>query len=149
MLNGDDYQVRCAAVNKILLIRSKECANVSIQSNISGNHSQPSQSIRRFTIPEINMKAKAYHKLVDMNLAFTEPPAIRHKSLAEIQDILNNPMKIFHPCHNQAVERHVKIVSEAAAAVATFARRDGHIGQKIKSRKLMSRLSTKSDFPTN
>ena len=42
-----------------------------------------------------------------------------------------------HPCRNQAVERHVKLVTEAATIVEGFSRRDGMIGQKIKSRHLM------------
>ena len=43
------------------------------------------------------------------------------------------PLQLDHPCHNQCVERHVKMVTEAAAQVEGFERRDGLIRQKIKS----------------
>ena len=41
-----------------------------------------------------------------------------------------------HPCHNQRVQHHVKLVTEALASVAGHDNRDGMIGQKIRSRKL-------------
>ena len=49
-------------------------------------------------------------------------------------------------CHNQSVERHVKMVTEAAAQVEGFERRDGLIRQKIKSRKLLKKFGTKVQF---
>ena len=48
--------------------------------------------------------------------------------------------------HNQCVERHVKMVTEAAAQVEGFERRDGLIRQKIKSRKLLKKFDTKVQF---
>ena len=53
---------------------------------------------------------------------------------------------LHHPCHNQSVERHVKLVTEASAQVEGFARRDGIIRQKIKSRKLLKTFNTKMQF---
>ena len=55
-------------------------------------------------------------------------------------------MQLDHPCHNQCVERHVKTVTEAAAQVEGFERRDGLIRQKIKSRKLLKKFDTKVQF---
>ena len=51
-----------------------------------------------------------------------------------------------HPCHNQAIEGHVKLVSEAALQVTLYERRDGYIRQKIRSKKLLKQLNTKSQF---
>ena len=57
-----------------------------------------------------------------------------------------NKLAVDHPCHNQAAERHVKLITEASLRVARFERRDGMILQKIKSRKLMPSLNTKKKF---
>ena len=48
-----------------------------------------------------------------------------------------------HPCHNQAVERHIKIVAEVSAPVSGFERRDESIRQKLKSRNIMKQFNTK------
>jgi len=53
---------------------------------------------------------------------------------------------LYYPCHNQTVERHVKLFTEASAQVAGFERRDGIIRQKIKSRSLMKKFDTKMQF---
>ena len=63
--------------------------------------------------------------MVDMNWAeIKEPPAIKHNCDENLAKIRQSPLKLQHPCHNQAVERHVKVVTEASAAVSTFERRD-------------------------
>ena len=55
-------------------------------------------------------------------------------------------MHPLHPCHNQAVERHVKIVSEAASQITSLKKKDGIIRQKIRLRKLLKNFDTKSQF---
>ena len=47
------------------------------------------------------------------------------------------------PCHTQSVERHVKLVTEAAAAVCRPEARDGFIRSKIKARGIMPKFETK------
>ena len=83
------------------------------------------------------------------NLAsLTESPATMHKSQEELIATRQAPLILKHSCHNQTVERHIKAVSEASAAVATFERRDGMIRQRLKSRKLLKKLNTTLDsFP--
>ena len=76
----------------------------------------------------------------------TEPPDIRHLNEENLNQLKSNALKLMHPCHNQAVERHVKLVSEAASQVTSFKRLDGYIRQKIRSRKLLKQLNTKSQF---
>jgi len=39
--------------------------------------------------------------------------------------MLTKPLVLQHPCHNQAVERHVKLVTEAASVVTRYKKRDG------------------------
>ena len=95
-------------------------------------------------IPKINTNAKTYNSLSSLNLkGMHEPPALKHLLNKEIEALRLN---LEHPCHNQAVERHIKLVSEASAAVAGFKNRDGLIRQKIRSRKLMKTFYTKKQF---
>ena len=44
-----------------------------------------------------------------------EPPALKHLLNKEIETFQQHKLNLEHPCHNQAVERHVKRVSEASA----------------------------------
>ena len=55
-------------------------------------------------------------------------------------------MKLDHPCHNQAVERHVKAVTEVSGQVVGYERRDGLIRQKLKSRMIIKKFDTKQQF---
>ena len=85
------------------------------------------------------------HHLVMVSLdEITEPPAIRHLNEGNLNQLKSNALKLMHPCHNQAVERHVKLISEASLQVTLFERREGNIRQKIRSRKLLKQLITKS-----
>jgi len=43
-----------------------------------------------------------------------ETPAIRHLSENDLQNIRTRKLEMSHPCHNQGVERHIKLVTEAA-----------------------------------
>ena len=75
-----------------------------------------------------------------------QPPAIRELSSSEIASVVDNPLKPDHPCHNQAVERHVKVVAEASGQVVGYDKRDGPIRQKLKSRMTMKKFDTKQQF---
>lgn len=50
------------------------------------------------------------------------------------------------PCHTQAVERCVKIVTEASLAVCGEVSRDGFIRSRLEGRHLMPVFNTKSDY---
>ena len=52
----------------------------------------------------------------------TEPPAIRYLNEENLNQLKSNALKLMHPCHNQAVEQHVKLVSEAASQALLFER---------------------------
>ena len=77
-----------------------------------------------------------------------KPRALKHLLNKEIEVFQQHKLNLEHPCHNQAVERHilVKLVSEASAAVAGLKNRDSPIRQKIRSRKLMKTFNTKKQF---
>ena len=60
---------------------------------------------------------------------------------------VDEPMIIpSYNCHTQAVERAIKLVTEAAGLVIGQEARDGFIRQKIKSRKEVGRCHTKNEF---
>ena len=69
------------------------------------------------------------------NEKFEEPPLIRHLTNKELENFRTHPLIPSHPCHNQAVEWLVKLVTWASSVVSTFERRDGVIRQTIKCRK--------------
>ena len=51
-----------------------------------------------------------------------------------------------YPCHTQAVERTVKLVTEASVSVIDASGRDGSIRNTISSRSKMSKFGSKRDF---
>ena len=71
---------------------------------------------------------------------------LSHLSNEHIKNIYGKKFELKMPCHNQAVERHIKVVTEVSMLVSVFERRDGFIRQKLKSRKLMKRYNTKKQF---
>ena len=70
--------------------------------------------------------------MVNMNWAeMKKNPAIKHICDVNLAKIRQTPSKLQHPCHNQAVECHIKVVTEASATVSTFKRRNGLIPRKL------------------
>ena len=103
--------------------------------------------VRKFIILKININAKTYYSLSSLSLKdMHELPALKHLLNKEIEAFQQHKLNLEHPCHNQAVERHIKPVSEASAAAAGFKNRDGLIRQKIRSRKLIKTFNTKKQF---
>ena len=65
----------------------------------------------------------------------------------EIRGFIHTPLELpQYPCHTQAVERGIKVVSEAASAVIGEEARDGFIRQKLRSRKVFGQCDTKASF---
>ena len=113
----------------------------------------PSGQIRRFKDPaKLNFDAVEYFDMIDWAVCpISEPPVIKAMTDAELRDLITTevtPNVIFpkFPCHTQAVERHVKLVSEAAKAVCGQKSRDGFIRARIASQQLMPTFELKRDF---
>jgi hypothetical protein len=106
--------------------------------------------VRRFERPAINLEAADYHELIDwQTVPRTQPPMM----FSVTEDELNCAIETAKrwklddfPCHTQSVERHVKLVTEAAGAVCGEQRRDGFIRAKLLSRKIMSKFSSKQNW---
>ena len=128
MLADNYHNVRLLAVNKILSIRlsKKNSDHVDRDEEVD---------VRKVIIPKINTNAKTYYSLSSLSLKnMHEPSVLKHLLNKEIEAFQPHKLKLEHPCRNQAIERHIKLVSEALAAVTGSKHRDGLIRQKIRSR---------------
>ena len=140
MMADNDHNVRLLVVNKILSIRvsKKNLDNVGRDEEVH---------VRNFIISKINTNAKTYYSLSSLSLKdMHKPPALKHLLNKEIEAFQKHTLNLEHLCHNRAVERHIKLVFEASAAVAGLKNKDGLIRQKIPSRKLMKTFNTKKQF---
>ena len=137
------------------ILKAKEAA--SRTSDCKPTHGKRKRKIRReiryFTIPTINFQANCYHDIIDWNtISVTVPPLLRGLSQQEIIANINSSKSHFSdtvkemPCHTQAVERLVKVVTEASTAVASDVARDGYIRNVFKSRAEYSKLESKKHF---
>ena len=140
MLADNDHNVRLLAVKKILSIKVSK-------KNLNTVGRDEEVDVRKFITPKINTNAKTYYSLSNLSLKdMHEPPALKHLLNKEIEAFQQHKLNLEHPCHNLAVERPIKLVSEASAAVAGFKNRNGLTRQKIQSRKLMKTFNTKKQF---
>ena len=84
--------------------------------------------------------------MTNLDLAITEPLLTRNLSEDQLQSVIDSPLQVpKFPCHTQAVERAVKVVSDACSQVY-HQERDGFIRQRIRARKIMPQVNTKKDF---
>lgn len=118
-----------------------------------------SQDRSSFEIPRLNFDAEVYHHMInwfDSNVQVTEPPLTKDFPTDDINSMVKSgifPDVIIPeaeiPCHTQAVERHIKLVTEASAVVVGAQNRDGFIRTTLRSRKIMPKFDTKSQFKSH
>lgn len=110
--------------------------------------------LRRFVIPTLNFNARDYIDLINWQQTdVSDPPILAHITDEEIEMFVAGgsvPAIDFpkYPCHTQAVERCVKLVTEAASSVCGVRARDGFIRVRLESREIMPYFNTKSDYRT-
>ena len=133
MINDNNVTIRKLGFRRILKARRE-----------SEKTPKNSFIIRQFEVPEINIKAEHYSELLhwEHDHQRTEPPmtmAISKEELcACIRDEKKLGEKLFHfPCHTQAVERCIKLVTEASSKVPVYGKdsRDGFVRATIESRR--------------
>lgn len=110
-----------------------------------------STGIRQFRVPTLNLEAGDYIELVTWkDIDRHSPPVMDNISDQQIRGFFNNSDDVVvlphFPCHTQAVERCVKLVTESSAAVTGEHQRDGFIRSRIESRKIMKTFNTKSEY---
>ncbi|GBM10981.1 hypothetical protein AVEN_1318-1 [Araneus ventricosus] len=108
--------------------------------------------VRRFVIPAVNFRATDYVDLIDWQACNVTPPKVlkhisSHELLKMIQDDV--PMDgwdfIKFRLNTQAVERIVKLITEASRKRVGPQNRDGFIRATLESRKQMSQSESKKD----
>ena len=107
-----------------------------------------SSQVRPYVVPRINFEASDYMDLIDWEATqLSEPPLTSSLTNEQLTAIKDSPLQVAdYPCHTQAVERAVRLVSEASASVIGQDARDGFIRQRIQSRKGLKMHATKKDF---
>lgn len=125
MLFDEDLEIRTLARKRILKSRAAK------------NKKQ-----RQFVIPELNFDVESYTEMINWHkTGETEPPVLKGVDLDELNiDMLQ------YPCHTQAVERCVKLVTEASSKVCGEENREGYIASQIQSRKEIPKFESKKDF---
>ena len=108
------------------------------------------KSVRIFRVPKLRFEAEDYTNMIDwQETLISEPPLTRNMSPEDIEENIKTKA-VFHalefPNHTQAVERCVKLVTEASIAVIGQEKREGFIRNRIASRKKMPSFDTKSQF---
>ncbi|GBL94841.1 hypothetical protein AVEN_197523-1 [Araneus ventricosus] len=110
------------------------------------------KTVRNFVPPKINFQASDYIDIINWNSCVVYPPPIlQDLSEDDIKSLINSdttPIREIQkfPCHTQAVERWIKLVTEASNKVCGHDARDGSIRETLKSRSVMPNFSKKSDF---
>lgn len=110
------------------------------------------KGIRQFTVPPINFDCTDYTAMIDWStVSVTEPPITMSISNDDLRDFIREPTTPVvtfdrYPCHTQAVERCIKVVTEASQSVCGENRRDGFIRTRPESRAKMPIFETKRDF---
>jgi hypothetical protein len=101
MLADEDRHIRQKAADKILDVRTSQAMP-----------STSSTKVRRFITPSINTHAKTYYEMINLDdHVIEEPPVIKPMMDAQIIALVDERLIMKHPFHNQAVERHIKVVS--------------------------------------
>lgn len=136
MMTDERKHIRELAARRLLKARSM--ANSSIP--------------RLFQVPELNFNAKDYTELIFWK-DVTEPPIVKQYTNEDVNLVVqsggeNQLPFVRLPCHTQAVERAVKITTEASISQCTKKSRLGAIKAKLQFRKIMPKFNTKRDFVT-
>jgi hypothetical protein len=140
MITDDRPHIRELGLRRILKARSTQATD---------------KTIRRFRVPELNMNAESdtYEDMINWaETVVTQPPVMMTITDDELRGLIAadvTPEIHFArlPCHTQAVERCVKLVTEASAAVCGEKSRDGFIRSRVASRQMMPMFKSKCDFP--
>lgn len=103
-----------------------------------------------FKVPTIKFDAEDYIDLIDwQSCTVTERPLTMKFTDNDLQNILKeNSTLTFEkfPCHTQAVERCVKLVTEASQKVCGELSRDGYIRAKLEARANLPTLDNKCQY---
>ncbi|GBN01816.1 hypothetical protein AVEN_268363-1 [Araneus ventricosus] len=98
------------------------------------------KTLRNFVPPKINFQASDYIEIINWKSCVVyPPPMLRDLSEDDIKSLINSDTTPIieiqkFPYHTQAVERCIKLVTEASNKVCGYDARDGSIRATLKSR---------------
>jgi len=129
-----------AAVDRILELRSDTLATTEMELSTLENNRK--DVVRQFKVPKISLETTHFYRLTNLNSIknISQPPVVMDLDDTLIAEMLTKPLVLQQPCHNQAVERHLKLVTEVAFVVTGYEKQNAMIRQKIQSRLLMSKF---------
>jgi hypothetical protein len=120
--------------------------------NARAARKDPSAGARIFKIPEIVVECRDYVNMIDWkNVEVTEPPITMNVTDSEVDSfILDKTVFDFekYPLHTQAVERTIKLVSDASSRVCGQDSRDGYIHTRLASRERIPKFESRKDYLT-
>ena len=121
------------------------------QARILKARSNPKNSVRRvYSIPEINFEADSYVDMINWNIGYNEPPVLVNIDKDEITKMVETgevPENIRSlPCHNQKVERTIKLVSETSKKAMDKDEKEGIVHSVLVSRSELPRFESKQEF---
>ena len=133
MLTDDRPEIRELTLRRILKSRKQETES----------------QMRLFSLPTPNFEANCYFEMIDwQNIPITEPPITMDIAGEMLITMISTPTLKFarFPCHTQAVERHIKLVTEASKLVCGPESPDEFIRTRLQSRSKMSTFDIKAEL---
>ena len=136
LLMSEEVQDRKFAVDQIQRIR------------LTRNADQEDGGIRYFIKPStLNLGATSIRELVDLDKATMEPPITLKLSTEELQQIVHEPYDFKDiPCHTQAVEAVIPLVTRMSRKVADRNLREGAVKNIKESRKSNPKIHHKGSL---
>lgn len=139
MLTDERKHIRELALRRLLKARSEQ-----------------KNEVRKFVTPKLNFKAEDYIDMIDWaDVTITEPPMTKHVTDEDLAKYICEARQnsLMHsidfprfPCHTQAVERVIKLVTESSLCVCGLEERNGFVKARIASHKMMPKFETKKHF---
>lgn len=140
MMVDENMSTRKIALEKLLAAREESFNNKVNKLNCK--------------LPTINFVATTYYEMIDWSTTYTLPPVMKNIRNEELiirlssRDVFRDWDFCKFPCHTVAVERLVKLVTEASSKVCGMDNRNGFIQATLASRKSFKRFDTKNQFST-
>ncbi|GBN06576.1 hypothetical protein AVEN_62671-1 [Araneus ventricosus] len=135
MLTDNRENIRSLALRKLICAR---------------NESRGSSEVRIFQVPKIDFKATDHFALFNWKrVGCSEPPLLMNVPFKEIVAMVKVRKKeewSKYPCHTEAVERCIRLMSEASESVYGEEKRHGFILNRKQSRSLIKQYNTKKDY---
>ena len=114
------------------------------------NENESAESVRDSSLPASNDNVDDYYQMIDwMSTRITEPPATCDLTDNEINFRIREKLAFFYedfPCHTQAVEWTVKLVTGNSSRACIQIAREGIIVFTLASRKRIRAFESKKDF---